>query len=142
VLARAARAIASDSSVWCTTTGNIADWWRARAAVTARVDTSSSGRVLVTVRNGGRSAIRSLVVHVRDVTARVPLRSDARLLAAPAGELRLLVPSLTAGATRTYTVVYAAPPAPLVSPRRPAPHVIHRAPRKHWSWRQLFPWSR
>ena len=31
VLARAARAIASDSTVWSTTTGDIADWWRARA---------------------------------------------------------------------------------------------------------------
>ncbi|MFI5228075.1 MAG: polysaccharide deacetylase family protein [Gemmatimonadales bacterium] len=138
VLAQAARAIASDTTVWCTTTGNIADWWRARAAVTARVDTSSRNRVLVTVHNTGPGAIKNLVVHVRDVTTRAPALSDARLLPAPAGELRLLVPSLMARATRTYTVAYAVPTAP----QRRTRHASRRAPREHWSWRRLFPWLR
>jgi peptidoglycan/xylan/chitin deacetylase (PgdA/CDA1 family) len=137
VLARAARAIASDTSVWCTTTGNIAAWWRARSAVTARVDASASDRVMVTVRNGGRTAIRSLVVHVRDVTTRTPVRSDAKLLPAAAGELRVLVPSLAAGATHTYAVVYPKAKAATPNVERRA---VRRAPQKHWSWRRLFPW--
>lgn len=142
VLARAARAIASDSTVWCTTTGDIAEWWRARSAVTARVDASSPERVLVTVRNEGRTAIKSLVVHVRDITTRIPIRSDANLLPSRAGELRLLVPSLRPGATQSYAVAYQVPSTPQ---RRPSLHATRKsrsAARKHWSWRQLFPWLR
>jgi peptidoglycan/xylan/chitin deacetylase (PgdA/CDA1 family) len=137
VLARAARAIASDSSVWSTTTGDIADWWRARAAVTAHVNPSSPDRVVVTLRNGGRTPIRSMVVHVRNVTTRTPARADAKLLPASAGELRLLVASLPAGATRSYAVIYPTPRRPA---SRGAARAVRPAPRKHWTWRRLFPW--
>jgi peptidoglycan/xylan/chitin deacetylase (PgdA/CDA1 family) len=137
VLARATRAIAADSAVWHTTTGNIAAWWRARAAVTADVDASRRDRVLVRVRNGGPSPINSVVVRVRGVPARAPARSDARLLPADAGELRLLVPSLAAGATRTYSIGYDVPRTPRAAERAP-----RTTPRKHWSWRQLFSWLR
>lgn len=139
VLARAARAIASDSTVWSTTTGDIADWWRARAGITARVEASSRDRVVVTVRNSGRTDIKSLVVHVRDVTTRIPVRSDANLLPSRAGELRLLVPLLPAGQTQSYTVAYQVPP---ISPRRPVLRSPRSTPQKHWSWRRLFPWRR
>jgi peptidoglycan/xylan/chitin deacetylase (PgdA/CDA1 family) len=140
VLARAARAIASDTSVWCTTTGNIAEWWRARAAVTAHVDASSRDRVMVTVRNGGPTAINSLVVHVAGVTTRRPVRSDAKMLPSSAGELRLLVPSLPAGATRSYAVTYPVSQKPTVRAR--ATRSIRPTPQKHWSWRRLFTWLR
>ncbi|HEX4681545.1 MAG TPA: polysaccharide deacetylase family protein, partial [Gemmatimonadaceae bacterium] len=137
VLARAARAIAGDSSVWSTTTGDIAAWWRARAAVTAQVNASSPARVLVTVRNGGRRPIRSMVVRVRNVTTRTPARSDASLLPASAGEVRLLVPSLPAGATRSYAVIYPMPRRPA---SRAAARAVRPAQRTHWSWRRLFTW--
>jgi peptidoglycan/xylan/chitin deacetylase (PgdA/CDA1 family) len=139
VLARADRAIASDSTVWCTTTDSSASWWRARSAVTARVDASSRARVIVTVRNSGRLPINDIVVHVRDVTTQTPARSDAKLLASAAGELRLLVPSLPGGATKAYTVTY---PSPSVPPARAAHQPVRHAPRRHWSWRQLFRWLR
>lgn len=139
VLARSARAIGSDSAVWHTTTGNIAAWWRARAAVTAGVDTTRRDQVIVKVRNGGPTAIKSLVVRVRNVTSRVPARTDAHLLPAPTSELRLLVPALPAGVTQTYTVSYHAPRRHEQQPVRRAPRVT---PKEHWSWRRLFPWLR
>lgn len=140
VLAEAARAIASDTTVWRTTTGRIAEWWRARAAVTTRVSATRSDRVLVTLHNHGPTPIRNLVVHVRGVTQRRPSGADAQLLPAPPTELRLLIPSLTSGATHTYTVVYPSAPAPThkTVPRRPSRHVTH----ERWSWRRLFPWLR
>lgn len=139
VFAHAARVIAHDSTVWRTTTGNIAAWWRARAAVTARVADTAGDQVIVRVHNGGRTPISSLVVHVRDVTPRPPVRSDVRLLSARPGELRLLIPSLAPGSTQSYAVSY--------QPRRTRErqairHVPHVAPKPHWSWRRLFPWLR
>jgi hypothetical protein len=139
VLAGAARAIGSDSTVWHTTTGNIAAWWRARAAVTARVDATRRDQVLVKVRNNGASEIKSLVVHLRDVPPRPTTHADALLLPAPVGELRFLVPSLPAASARTYTISYETPrkpPQPARRIRRAAP------PKEHWSWRRLFPWLR
>ena len=143
-LAEAARAMAGDTTVWHTTTGRIAEWWRARAAVTGSVDASLDDRVLVTLYNGGPSAIRSLVVHVRDVTPRTPTGADVELLPAAPSELRLLVASLPPHATRTYSVVYASThhseKATHHFTRRTPRHAP--APRERWSWRRLFPWLR
>jgi peptidoglycan/xylan/chitin deacetylase (PgdA/CDA1 family) len=134
-MSRTTRAIAADSAVWRTTTGDIAAWWRARAAVTADVDATRRDRVLVHVRNGGRSPIDSLVVRVRGVPPRAPARSSARLLPANTGELRLFVPSLAPAATETYSISYDVPRS-----RKPAERVQRPAPRKHWSWKRLFSW--
>jgi polysaccharide deacetylase len=139
VLAQAARAIESDTTVWRTTTGRIAEWWRARAAVTSSVDATNKDRVLVTLHNGGPTSIRSLVVHIRGVSSRKPSGADVQLLESAPSELRLLIPSLPPRATRTYTVVY--PSTPLVrkaAARRPSRHAVH----ERWSWRRLFPWLR
>jgi peptidoglycan/xylan/chitin deacetylase (PgdA/CDA1 family) len=139
VLAEAARGIASDTTVWRTTTGRIAQWWRARAAVTSSVDATRADRVLVTLGNSGPTPIRSLVVHVRGVSSRKPSGADVELLPAPSGDLRLLIPSIAPGATRTYTIVYpSATPARKMATRRPRRHVQH----ERWSWRRLFPWLR
>jgi peptidoglycan/xylan/chitin deacetylase (PgdA/CDA1 family) len=141
VLARAARAMLSDSAVWHTTTGEIAQWWRARAAVSAEVDATERDRVVVKLRNSGPSAIAGLVVHVRDVTSRKPARSEARLLAASPGQLRLFIPLLAAGATQSYAVTYESPVTVRERPakRRPRPAA---PPKQHWSWRRLIPWWR
>ena len=136
VLASTARTLASDSTVWRATMGNIAAWWRARAGVTTAVEAATPYHVVVSVHNSGRSPIASLVVHVRNVTSRPPARSDAHLLPAAPGELRFLVPSLDAGSTRTYIVSYDVP-RPREQAVRSVPHV---APRTHWSWRRLLPW--
>jgi peptidoglycan/xylan/chitin deacetylase (PgdA/CDA1 family) len=139
VLAEAARGIASDTTVWRTTTGRIAQWWRARAAVTSSVDATRADRVLVTLGNSGPTPIRSLVVHVRGVSSRKPSGADVELLPAPSGDLRLLIPSIAPGATGTYTIVYPSPtPARKMATRRPRRHVQH----ERWSWRRLFPWLR
>jgi hypothetical protein len=141
VLAGAARAMARDSAVWHTTTGNIAQWWRARASVSASVDASARDRVVVQVRNTGPSLINGLVVHVRDVTARAPAHSNARLLMASPGELRLFIPSLEAGARKVYTISY--PPSMSPARQRPTPRRSRSAPApSHWSWRRLIPWWR
>src|SRR5262249_25412385 len=108
--------MASDSAVWHTTTGNIAAWWRARAAIGAGVDATVRDRVVVKLRNGGPSAIIGLVVRVRDVTPRSPARSDARLLSAPPGQLRLFIPSLAAGASQAYTISYTPMTRPVERP--------------------------
>lgn len=139
VLARTARAIASDSAVWRTTTGSIAAWWRARAGVAAAVETATPDEVVVSVHNRGPSPIAGLVVDVRNVGSRPPAKSDARLLPAPAGELRVAVPSLPGSATRTYTVSY---DVPRTREQQPVRSVPRAAPRTHWSWRRLLRWFR
>ena len=139
-LAHTARVIAGDTSVWTTTTGLIAEWWRARAEVRTSVDATRSDRVNVVVQNGGTHAVHGLVVNVANLSARTPIGSNARLLSAPSTELRLGLPTLSAGETRTFVVRYAAIARPTVkSARRPRP--IQRR-REEWSWRRLLPWWR
>jgi len=92
-----------------------------------------------------------LVVGLKNLSPRKPIASDARMLGAPPTELRLALPTLKAGESRTFAVRYAvAKPAikPVIKPTvKPVIHAARRArpiqrPRDEWNWRQLIPWRR
>ena len=88
IVARVARAVAADSTVWVATAGEVSEWWRARSAIRLRVVARSAGEVAVTARNAGAVPVSGAVVRVMrgDRVALVPL------------------PPLAAGESRTVAV--------------------------------------
>jgi hypothetical protein len=143
-LAIVARAIAADTSVWRATTGQLALWCRARASVLARVNVEDRA-VRITVRNTGTHAVKDAVVHVGDLDLPDAIdETNMPLLPAADGELRLLVPTLAANETKTFTAPFIEPAARSVAkpgrakPRHRVVRRLRRAP--HWSWRRLFRW--
>ena len=107
-LARVARTVAADSTVWVATARDVADWWRARAALGVRAE-SARGAVRVMVRHRGAGMLHGAVVRiVLPPNVRV-VRADALLMDAPAGVARLALPPLVPGASRTFTITTAAP---------------------------------
>ena len=137
-LATLARAVAADSTVWLTTTGEIAEWWRERAQLTARLRAKDHGFDVV-VQNRGERLVRGAVIRIElpDLAPRRIASASTALLPAPAGTVRLLLPPVPGMTTRTFTVDYPRPTAPAArrsSGARPAV--------KHRSWLRFLPWRR
>ncbi len=103
-LASVARRFSADTAVWLAPVGDVADWWRARANVTARAR-QIGDRLLIAVRNGNDHAVDSVVVRVAVPEGWHTARADARLLPSDAGTLRVLVPSMRARGSRLVSVV-------------------------------------
>jgi hypothetical protein len=126
VLARVARHIAADSAVWLATTGEIAEWWRARAQLDARVTQRADG-FDVTIRNRGERLVSGAVVRL-DLPSTRPLGSaTTALLSAGSTSARLLLPPIPGKTTRVFSVDYAG--VKRASSARVAPHP-RSAPRK------------
>jgi hypothetical protein len=108
VLARVARAMARDSTVWLTTVGDVAQWWRARSglATSAKV---SGDQLVVDVRNRGPGMVNGAIVRVVLGTRRTARSASVTLLDSEAGVLRLAIPPIGPGARRTITVALGAP---------------------------------
>jgi hypothetical protein len=105
-LARVARTIASDSAVWLATTGEIAEWWRDRAQLDARIAQRADGFDVI-VRNRGERLVGNAVARL-DLPATHRLeRAEMPLLPAEAGTLRLLLPPITGKTTRVFAFNYA-----------------------------------
>lgn len=105
-LAHVARAIAADTAVWLATTGEIAEWWRDRAQLDARVSQRADG-FDVTVRNRGERLVGSAVVRV-DLRATAPLGNATTALLPPrSATARLLLPPIPGKSTRVISVDYA-----------------------------------
>lgn len=100
-LARIARRIRADTAVWLTTANDVADWWRARGAVTVRATRLDARTLRVTIHNGGTHTITGLVARV---TLGDGERASgvARVLKSEPEMLRFAVPSLRSGAERTF----------------------------------------
>ena len=104
-LAHVARTIASDSAVWLATTGAIAEWWRDRAQLDARVIQRADG-FDVSVRNRGARLVGNAVVRL-DLPATRPLeRANVVLLPSEPGSLRLLLPPIPGKTTRVFAFDY------------------------------------
>src|SRR6185295_17690591 len=105
-LARVARRLAADTTVWVATVGDIADWWRARAQLDVRARVVRD-RMRVVVHNEGHRPVRGAVIRIAIPDSKRVVRSDARLLPADAHTVRIVVPPVTARGTRTFVVVLA-----------------------------------
>jgi peptidoglycan/xylan/chitin deacetylase (PgdA/CDA1 family) len=103
VLARVARAIARDSTVWLATVGDVAQWWRARAGliVSARV---KGDQLVVDIRNRGPGMVTDAVVRVALAAPRRARTASVPLLASAPGIVRLALPPVGPGARRSVTV--------------------------------------
>lgn len=100
-LARIARRIRSDTTVWLTTATDVVDWWRARAAVTTRATRADARTLRVALRNTGRDTVRGLVARVA-LGEGERASGSARVLRSDAGVLRFVVPPLPPGAERAW----------------------------------------
>jgi peptidoglycan/xylan/chitin deacetylase (PgdA/CDA1 family) len=100
-LARIARRMRADTAVWLTTASDVANWWRARAAVTVRATRLNARTLRVDIRNTGTSTMRGLVARV---TLGDGERATGRagVLKSEVGTLRFAVPALAPGAERAF----------------------------------------
>jgi len=105
-LAHVARKIAADTAVWLATTGEIAEWWRGRSQLDARVTPRVDG-FDVTVRNRGERLVSGVVVRVDLPTSRTAVSATTALIPAQPGSARLLLPPIAGKTTRTFQINYA-----------------------------------
>ncbi len=106
LLARLARAFASDTSVWIATASDVAQWWKTRAQIETVVRVRGPNRLDLTVRNHGAAPVRGAVIRVTLPAARTVTRSGD-VLVADSGMARVSIPQLRAGEERTVSIVLA-----------------------------------
>ena len=93
-----ARALRSDTDVWLTTMGQVADWWRVRHAAEVAVERAGADTVVLRIRNGADRDIQaSSAMLTLPRGARVTESSGGTLLPAVAGTARVPVPRLAPG---------------------------------------------
>jgi peptidoglycan/xylan/chitin deacetylase (PgdA/CDA1 family) len=126
-LTTVARTIAADTGIWLATVGEVAEWWRERAQLDARVQPRDDG-IDVTVRNRGERLVGGAVVRVDLPSARPLGNANVVLLPSRPGSARLLLPPTPGKTTRVYQIDYAGVKKATAqrTPTRPRP-----APRKH-----------
>ena len=130
-LAHVARTLAADTAVWLATTGEIADWWRIRSQLDARVTPRADG-FDVTVHNRGERLVGGAVVRV-DLPSPRPLgASNTALLPASAGTARLLLPPIPGKVTRTFQVYYAGARPPSAARVSSRARLTNRKHKRFW----------
>jgi len=130
-LARVARALAADTTVWLTTTGRIANWWRARAALSLHVRERRNG-VEIEIRNSGDDYVQGAVARVRVPRADRPSDANVRLLANATGELRFVIPTMEPRSTLTATVLFRGERGVSAPVRRTQPRKAPPRPERRW----------
>ena len=140
VLARVARAATADSTLWIRTTGEIADWWRARARLRVETRMRDNDFVDVIARNHNADTLNGIVVAVPLPDARPVLGSNATVLENSRGVLRLALPALAPSSTATFTVRLQQTRS-AVSPERDRVVPRRRIPEKP-PWWKFWKWGR
>jgi hypothetical protein len=64
VLATIARELKADDSVWLTTAGEVAEWWRSRSFLHVGVRAATRDYLELLIRNRGDSAMQNVVLNV------------------------------------------------------------------------------
>lgn len=142
VLARVARAVAADSTVWTTTAGEIADWWRARGALQLETRIRDNDFIDLIVRNRNSDSVRNVVGAVQLPDARRVIAANASILSNTGGVVRLALPVIPGKATATYMVRLEPSKTPVVRADRERatarPRYVPRKPEwwKFWKWRR------
>ena len=135
-LARVARVIVADTAVWLATTGEIAEWWRDRAQLEARVTQRADG-FDVTVRNRGERLVGSAVVRV-DLRAAAPLgTATTAVLPSRSATARLLLPPIPGKSTRVIAVDYVGVKRAVASTPAARPRSATPKKKKRFWW---LPW--
>jgi peptidoglycan/xylan/chitin deacetylase (PgdA/CDA1 family) len=107
IVARVARAVAADTTVWLATAAEVADWWRARSSVRVRA-TIAGGRLRISARNDGTTATSEAVVRVvlsnGWVIGGSPDPVSARIIASAGGATLISLPDVLSGSGIVVTV--------------------------------------
>lgn len=105
VVAAVARRLKADTTTWLTTGADAAAWWRGRFAIRLAVAVSDEGKLTVTATNTAPSPLAGAVVRVDLPAGWIgDGAAGAALLPAPAGIVRLALPTLPPGGAHTLTV--------------------------------------
>jgi peptidoglycan/xylan/chitin deacetylase (PgdA/CDA1 family) len=99
-----ARAVASDTTVWVATAGDISRWWRSRSQLQASASVASGNRLEITVRNRGTTGVRGSVIRVFQPSGLQAMRSSGQLLRSEPGVTRVLIPFIAARQTKAISV--------------------------------------
>ena len=91
-LARFARLVAADSTVWLATGDDIATWWKHRASLEGSARMRGAAGVDVTLRNRGTTGVWGAVVRVDLATNRSTTGATGHLLVSEPGIVRVFVP--------------------------------------------------
>ena len=104
-LARVARHVSADSSVWVATAGAVADWWLRRSLLTAHARWTARDRLVLEIHNDGGTPMSDAVVRVAiGKPSGGSADHGARVLAADGEALRVAVPIVPAHGTFTTTI--------------------------------------
>jgi peptidoglycan/xylan/chitin deacetylase (PgdA/CDA1 family) len=103
VVARLARRLAADREIWLATTGDVADWWRARARLHVRAELPGNGRLLLRVVNRNPNAMQGAVVRIVLPGSSRAVNTRTRILPSQPGVLRMALPRLKARETRVFS---------------------------------------
>ena len=105
VVAAVARHLKADSTVWLTTGGEAAAWWRGRFAVRLGVEISPAHALTVTATNTASTPLDGAVIRVDLPSGWNAAAADgATVLPSSPGSVRLALPALAAGAVHAVTV--------------------------------------
>jgi peptidoglycan/xylan/chitin deacetylase (PgdA/CDA1 family) len=106
VLARIARDLKADSSVWIATAGDVATWWMDRARLDILVAPTTNA-LDVTVRNRGDRTVSNAVVLVTLPKGKVLRGASAPAVMRADGTVGITLPPLAARSTRVVRVILA-----------------------------------
>jgi peptidoglycan-N-acetylglucosamine deacetylase len=134
-LARMARTLAADSTAWIATLDQIAEWWRGRAQLQASVRPREDGFDL-TIRNHGERLVRGAVVRVDLPAAHSIESSNAPLLPATPGTVRVQIRPIPGKTTQVYSVEYG--DVRHITPARAVPRSRQTPRKKKRFW--WLPW--
>jgi len=107
-LARVARHIAADGSVWVTTAGAVADWWHQRSLLAVRARFVAPTHLVLDVSNADTLPARGAVARIavgREVVEGVD--GGGQLLASDGDAVRVLLPTIEARSRAHVTITFA-----------------------------------
>lgn len=97
-IAKVARTISADSSVWLTTAGDVAKWWRVRYGLRVTSRMVGTNRVELTVTNPSTESITGVVATIAPIGRLVATSTNVGwLLPSHDGQIRVELPPLVGG---------------------------------------------
>lgn len=104
-VAKVARTLAADSTVWLTTAGDVARWWRARYSLQVVSRMAAPNRIELTVTNPSRTSLTGVVATMAPVHRMIATStSTGWLLPTREGQIRVELPPLLPGKTISASI--------------------------------------
>ena len=111
-VARFARALLADSTIWVATAGDVAAWWKARTGLSSTVRMPAASRLEIALHNDGSTPVWGAVIRVELPVSRRGTESSGQLLDSDPGVVRLHVPYIAANTRQSFRVTLGPPATP------------------------------